>query len=331
MSTNRLSAAVSLLCDPQGAILRVIKEGLGFDSMQPGHMLAQFIAADNRRKFDEFFKELLEKKAVLGREFTVQKNDQTLPVVFSGVAEKSSVLIVAVPKGDPAVTFVDLYEELSPVEGIKADGLRNEIRSRTSADQGAEIIRLNKELVNLQREIVKKNAELERLTGEIQKLSISDPLTGVYNRRGFFEIGVREIARVKRFGYHLSIIIVDIDLFQQINDTYGHAIGDAILVETAKRCRAQTRKVDIIGRYGGDEFVLLLPETQMAEACLVADRLRTAFLKAFKIEQQSLSVTISLGVAGLKEDMTELSDLLDKADHALVRAKEAGRNCVKHA
>lgn len=331
MSTNRLSAAVSLLCDPQGTILRVINDSIDIGGLKPGQMLAQFITPDDRRKLDDFLKDLLEKKAVFNREFALQKNDQTLPLVLFAVTDNKTILIIGIPKGEPAVTFIDLYEELASMQGVMADGLRKEIRTYTGTNLGAEVIRLNKELVTLQREVVRKNAELERLSGEIQKLSISDPLTGVYNRRGFFEIGVREIARVKRFGYHLSIIIVDIDLFQQINDTYGHGVGDAVLVETAKRCREQTRKVDIIGRYGGDEFTVLLPETQMAEACLVADRLRTAFQKPIKLDQQEFSVTISLGVAGLKEDMTELPDLLDKADHALVRAKEAGRNCVKHA
>jgi diguanylate cyclase (GGDEF)-like protein len=191
-----------------------------------------------------------------------------------------------------------------------------------------EFSRLNNELVTLQRDLAKKNAELERLYGEVQRLAITDTLTGLYNRRGFFEIGNREIARSKRFGHPLTAIMFDVDHFKNFNDTYGHAIGDRVLEEIAACCGRQLRKVDILGRYGGEEFSVLLPETSLTDARTIAERLRHAADKPIDVGQATLTVTISLGVAALQDNTADLYELLQGADRALYKAKELGRNCI---
>jgi len=183
-------------------------------------------------------------------------------------------------------------------------------------------------MVTEQRALAKKNAELERLITEVQTQAITDMLTGLFNRRGLFEIGGREIERAKRYDHPLAAIMFDLDHFKQVNDAHGHVIGDRVLEETAAHCNRQLRKGDIIGRYGGDEFSILLPETQLPHALDVAERLRCISLKPLEIGKVLLTVTISLGVAVLNRSTASLKELLNNADYALFKAKELGGNCI---
>ena len=174
--------------------------------------------------------------------------------------------------------------------------------------------------------------ENARLFKEAQWLATTDSLTNINNRRRFFELGRIEIERARRYQHPISAIMIDIDHFKQINDTYGHALGDQVLYELAQGCRENIREFDIIGRYGGEEFSVLLPTTDLAEALATAERLRqwaVAQVFANLTETETVSVTISLGVAELSADISDLAVLLDRADSALYTAKQAGRNCVR--
>jgi diguanylate cyclase (GGDEF)-like protein/PAS domain S-box-containing protein len=177
--------------------------------------------------------------------------------------------------------------------------------------------------------------ENARLYEEVQELAITDALTGVFNRRGLFQIGEREVERANRFQHPLAVIMLDIDLFKDINDTCGHAAGDEMLCALAACCRAQLRTVDVIGRYGGDEFVLLLPETDRVSAAQVAERLRCAVEElAVRLDAvdgaapQIVHITISQGVSLLTPDIADLTGLLARVDKALYAAKQSGRNRV---
>ena len=168
-----------------------------------------------------------------------------------------------------------------------------------------------------------------RLFSEVQRLAITDPLTGLYNRRGFSEIGHREIERTRRYKRPLSAIMIDIDHFKRINDTYKHAIGDQVLRTLAERCRKRTRELDILGRYGGEEIVILLPETDRAGALGAAEHLRRDVAdEPFVTDVGPLWVTISLGVADSIDGNLELDSLIDRADAAMYAAKQSGRNRV---
>lgn len=168
-----------------------------------------------------------------------------------------------------------------------------------------------------------------RLFSEVQRLAITDPLTGLYNRRGFSEIGHREMERARRYRRPLSVIMLDIDHFKRVNDTYKHAVGDQVLRTLAERCRRRTREVDILGRYGGEEIVILLPETDRAGALRAADHLRRDVAEEpFNTEVGPLKITISLGVADSMEGELELDVLIDRADDAMYAAKQSGRNRV---
>jgi len=168
-----------------------------------------------------------------------------------------------------------------------------------------------------------------QLHAEVQKQAITDTLTGFYNRRGFTELGRREVERTLRFGHSLSAMMLDIDMFKQINDIHGHLTGDRVLMGVTHRCAQELRQIDLLGRYGGDEFVVLLPETSVENACRVAERLRTTIATIpFTANGKPLHITISVGVACMQDGCKTLEDLMDRADGALYQAKENGRNRV---
>ena len=163
-------------------------------------------------------------------------------------------------------------------------------------------------------------------------LATVDGLTGAYNRRHFFEVGRTEVARAWRYGHPISLIILDLDHFKRVNDTWGHEAGDRVLHEACRIIKSQLRSVDIFGRYGGEEFAILLPETSPEPAVLVAERLRQSLAaQAVKVtDEASVSITASVGVAGAARIGEESIDgLIRRADGAMYKAKEAGRDCVR--
>jgi len=168
-----------------------------------------------------------------------------------------------------------------------------------------------------------------RLFSEVQLLASTDSLTGLHNRRHFIEMSKREFGRARRYQRPLTAIMMDIDHFKQVNDTYGHAVGDQALQIVAERLRKTVRDIDILGRYGGEEFAALLLETDLDEARIVAERLRQCAAEPpINIEGSTLTITISVGVASLDKGYTGLDTLLVRADQALYIAKQAGRNRV---
>jgi diguanylate cyclase (GGDEF)-like protein/PAS domain S-box-containing protein len=165
------------------------------------------------------------------------------------------------------------------------------------------------------------------LHSRMQRLAITDSVTNLYNRRGFYELARREIERARRFGHSLSVVMMDLDQLKSVNDTYGHAVGDQVLRTLADRLSQHVREFDILCRYGGDEFALLLPETDLFMAASVAERLRASIAdEPIKTDGGPVSVTISLGVTKATQNTTNLEELLINADRALYMAKQGGRN-----
>jgi len=186
--------------------------------------------------------------------------------------------------------------------------------------------------------IVLENANLFQ---QIKRLAETDSLTGILNRRKLFELADLDFARAKRYHYPLAAIMIDVDHFRGFNNRYGHKVGDWILKIVVELCRRQIRSVDIFGRYGGDEFTLILPSTSLEGAVQLGERLRievehadketvhnyfrqmnTASLRTAAI----LRLTISLGVAVLDASCENVEGLIDRADQAVYQAKRAGRN-----
>jgi diguanylate cyclase (GGDEF)-like protein len=182
-----------------------------------------------------------------------------------------------------------------------------------------------------------------RVHEEAQRLSLTDPLTGLSNYRYLRESLRREVERASRFGRHLAVLALDLDRFKEINDTHGHAAGDAVLAEFARRLRAEIREVDFAFRQGGEEFVVLLPETDAAGGSVVAERLGAAVRRAPVIvvsasgssgeEPKRVPVTVSIGVAVYPEHGQTGAAVLEAADDALYAAKAGGRDtyCVAPA
>ena len=171
---------------------------------------------------------------------------------------------------------------------------------------------------------------------QLQSLSRTDALTDLFNRGHWQSLFEQEYARCRRYQDIASIILLDIDHFKSVNDNYGHPVGDKAIQLIAQLIRDTYRETDLCGRYGGEEFAILLPHTALADAFLVAERLRqrvekTAFDYEVDGEQGSLSITISLGIAEFSSDYKDPEHWLEAADKALYNAKENGRNQVKKA
>ena len=170
-----------------------------------------------------------------------------------------------------------------------------------------------------------------RLFENVQQLAITDSLTGLFNRRHFFQIAQREFNQAMRYNRDLSMVMIDLDHFKRVNDTYGHPAGDWVLQEIARRMNGALRDTDLLGRYGGEEFVILLQETGLEQAKIIAERLRLNIAVSpltLPASGQKVQITASLGVSEIDEECLSLQQLIDRADLALYRAKQNGRNQV---
>ncbi len=180
-------------------------------------------------------------------------------------------------------------------------------------------------------ELGEQNRELQELLHKVEFMAITDPLTGLYNKRRFYDALKKEFLSSKRYNHSLSCLILDLDHFKEINDKYGHLAGDATLKEVGSILAKALREVDTISRFGGEEFVVLLPFTPKKDAALVAERIRKSISETnVKYEKQEIKVTTSIGVASIEDIQGgEMDALIQYADDALYQAKHNGRNRVE--
>lgn len=164
---------------------------------------------------------------------------------------------------------------------------------------------------------------------EIQRVAITDEMTGLFNRRGMHEFGEREVERARRFNRPLSALMMDLDFFSRVNDTHGHLVGDEVLRLFADRMRANIRELDVAVRFGGEEFLILLVETNGPDAMIVAERIRQAIAGSpFDTSAGKLRITTSIGVTEMTPEMSGITHLIARADQALYHAKQSGRNRI---
>ncbi len=169
-----------------------------------------------------------------------------------------------------------------------------------------------------------------RLYDQMKQMAITDSVTGLFSRRHFSDLGRSEVERALRYDRSLSVLMVDIDHFKRVNDSFGHNAGDQVLQKVAQVCSQALRATDIVGRWGGEEFVIALPEADREGAALIGERIRRMMAETeMHITHQSLRVTISIGVATLRRSGMSLEALIDAADQALYLAKQSGRNQVR--
>jgi diguanylate cyclase len=188
------------------------------------------------------------------------------------------------------------------------------------------------EVESLQGNVTRLERELDEhreKARQARESSLHDPLTGCHNRLAYRERGAIEEARWRRYGSDLSVMVVDVDRFKAVNDAFGHNAGDQALKAIAQLAGRQLREVDFFGRWGGEEFVVLLPETPLNAALAVAEKVRRT-IEAFRFHAHGkrVPVTISCGVAQLRDGDT-LDSAFERADRALYAAKNGGRNCVR--
>jgi len=170
----------------------------------------------------------------------------------------------------------------------------------------------------------------KKLEQQLTKMATTDELTDLFNRRHLMILLDVECNRFRRMGSHISLLMMDLDHFKRINDTWGHAAGDAVLIHFAKTLKHLARKSDHIGRLGGEEFVMVLPETDGEGAQIFAEKIRHAVAESSVVfKEQTIRYTVSIGIASCCDRASESEDtMLQKADQALYQAKAAGRNCV---
>lgn len=238
-------------------------------------------------------------------------------------------------RGDSSLPYIPIIlvtardETQDKVEGLDAgadDYLTKPINFPELEARVRSMLRIKK----LQDELDRQNRELEQVNERLRRLSITDGLTGLYNHRHVHELLHEENERIKRSGEYLAVVMLDLDRFKQLNDTHGHPTGDIVLAETARILRENAREIDMIGRYGGEEFIALLPGAEEDEAALFAERVRHAVEEfAYLQDGKEIRMTVSAGVAsGRAGDHDSPDELIKLADTALYAAKEGGRNRI---
>jgi len=226
-------------------------------------------------------------------------------------------------QGVPIIMLTGMMDFNSKIKGLE-QGASDYLTKPFDAGELVARVKVQLKIKSLQDELKKANELLKRLTN-------IDHLTNLFNRRYLAEILDGEFFRARRNNEYLSLIIVDIDYFKKVNDTYGHQNGDIVLAAVASLAQRQLRAYDSAARYGGEEFVLVIPGTSLAGGVMVAERLRESVLEfVFPPPMEDLTVTVSAGVATYPSpNIDSIDSLFRQADEALYRAKQTGRNRVE--
>jgi diguanylate cyclase (GGDEF)-like protein len=247
-------------------------------------------------------------------------------------------LVLAIPLGFMLVRrIVNPLNDLSEVMTCFSAG---QLDARATTRRGDEIGRLARAFNQMadqhqhtHERIVRLNAELEERvayrTQQLRELASREPLTGLYNRRHFGEVLDRRFAEARRYDTDLSCVMIDLDEFKSANDQFGHHLGDELLILVATTILTQLRTADVAARFGGDEFVVMLPQTDCDRALVLAQRIVEKFTDEVTSRFPQTRVSMSVGVASLREsDVDSAEALLRTADRALYRAKSAGKNQI---
>lgn len=242
-----------------------------------------------------------------------------MAVGMIGPYDRVAVPLILAVAAIPAVLLPALHAAGASLPGLP-DGMR--LIEVFALHSGAVALTLGVALVDTRRE-----RDLYDTRLDLQRDVSTDPLTEVANRRGLEAAFDREHARARRSGRPLALLMIDIDRFKQVNDTRGHAVGDEVLMGLAARLEGMLREIDLLARTGGEEFVVLLPETGGEEAMQTAERLRAAAAgRPFPVSDGEVAITVSIGAAAAEAGEADLDRLLKSADRALYAAKEGGRN-----
>ncbi|UAW97653.1 GGDEF domain-containing protein [Halopseudomonas nanhaiensis] len=247
-------------------------------------------------------------------------------VVLSNVAAGFGIvgtLVCVRLTGADAAKIISLFILLClPTTVGMIAALRLQMVQRRQFALHTEMVEIN---ASLQEEIERREA----LEVELQKQATTDPLTGLFNRRQYELLFNRERERSRRLGTELSLCVLDLDHFKQINDLHGHDVGDQVLRHVAALFGQTLRQTDIIGRFGGEEFILLLPETSLEQSERLIDRLRQRLEGApLETDEQTIRITATFGLTAVQDEDKTIEDIVKRADRALYLGKQSGRNRV---
>ncbi len=226
---------------------------------------------------------------------------------------------------------VELKQQKAEIERLAMEYKEQKELAEKMSEKLAES---NTELIGAQKEIKRKNVKLETVNKKLERLSITDGLTGFYNMRYMHQLLDSEMGRAKRYDLHLSLLMVDLDYFKEINDTYGHPFGDKVLKQVTEKIRRNIRETDWPTRYGGDEFVVILPHTGKDRAVYMAKRIH-ADIRATKLladDGSTVQPSVSIGIAYYPhEKVASKKGIIEIVDKALYKAKQLGRNRIEIA
>jgi len=227
------------------------------------------------------------------------------------------------------LTVVLIYKKiLIPISSLRHMILDFQMDKRDTK----EIVYYNDEIGLMTKQFFSMKRKISDDYEAIKFLSLTDPLTKLGNRRSFFDISTQLLKLAHRDNDQMTLMMLDIDLFKKVNDTYGHLKGDEVLKFFVKNTQSQLRQSDIFSRFGGEEFIILLPRTTLDEAKLVAEKIRRHIERTTYIDDDnSINITVSIGIADLLKDDTRIEDIIQRADNALFIAKRKGRNRVESA
>lgn len=257
--------------------------------------------------------------------------------LFIGVS--ISVLVIAIPLAFLVVRCVVV--PLKELSGVVRRFARGDFGARSTLRRSDEIgelahsfNRMADELEQKHEQVLALNVDLEQRvqtrTQQLRELAAREPLTGLYNRRHFGEVLERRFSESARYGSDLSCIMVDLDNFKQTNDRFGHHTGDEVLILAATTIASQLRAADVAARFGGDEFVVLLPQTPSDRAWVLAERITEKFRADLAETLPDVAVTLSLGIASLADTGVDSAEMLVRAaDQAMYRAKDAGKGRIE--
>ncbi|MBI1214487.1 MAG: diguanylate cyclase [Alphaproteobacteria bacterium] len=228
--------------------------------------------------------------------------------------------------------MIDEYGQSGPDTRLMGQRSRPIYGRRKDGEEfilSAQIMRLGGPSDRFYAAVFRDVSQNKKAEEELLRLASTDPLTGAYNRREFGQLAEREALRANRYNHALSLLMLDIDHFKKLNDTYGHSAGDKVLQRVTTLCVNTLRNVDVFGRWGGEEFVALLPETDVEGAAIIGERLRKLISESvLTYNDQKINFSVSVGVVQYKDGETRLDGALSRADSAVYDAKKAGRNQI---
>lgn len=312
-------------CENSGIISEIINETPELkDLFLYGEFCLQYVQADSLIKALDFFSRLKSQKLKANVELIFMRNQRLYTLVASGARDGEEHVILSF-----AVLHADgLVEELMKINNEQTDLYRNALKMMSLRDTNLdksnqeifdEISRLNNDVVNAQRELARKNRELGELNEKLEALMIKDPLTNLYNNRHLRERFAEECKRAARFGYPISLAMIDLNNFKTVNDTYGHATGDKTLILFADLCMKHTREgLDIVFRVGGDEFLILFVNCTKESGIRILKRLDTEFKNKSKISSLAYGVVSFSG-----ETEVDLEARMGQADVLMYEHKKS--------